>query len=84
MRPSGYEPLPTKLERIPTVRSSWEKVRPNQKVEVKENRQMGWRASTGPLTWDQRGGSQGEASGQQCGTIDGSNSWNAAILSCWG
>ena len=32
---------------------SWGQVRAN-KVEIKENRQMGWRVSTGPLAWDQR------------------------------
>ena len=29
-------------------------------------------------------GSQRESSRRQCGTIDGSNSWDAAILSGWG
>ena len=30
------------------------------------------------------GCSQREASGRQCGTIDGSNRWNAVIRSGWG
>ena len=52
----GIGPLATKLKRSPTARGSWGQVRPN-KVEAKEDRQMGWRISTGPLTWDLRRGS---------------------------
>ena len=51
----GMDPLTTKLERSPTARGSWGQVRPNKKVEAKENRQMGWRVSTEPLTWNLRG-----------------------------
>ena len=43
-----------KLERSPTARGSWGQVQPNR-VEAKENRQMGWGVSTGPLTWNLRG-----------------------------
>ena len=50
----GMDPLATKLERSPTARGSWGQVRPN-KVETRDNRQMGLRVSTGSLTWDLRG-----------------------------
>ena len=51
----GIDPLATKLERTPTARGSWGQVQPNKNVEAKENRQVDWRVSTGPLTWNLRG-----------------------------
>ena len=51
----GIDPLATKLERSPTARGSLGQVHPNKKVEAKQNRQMGWRVSTEPLTWNLRG-----------------------------
>ena len=53
----AIDPLAATLERSPTARSSWGQVQHNKEVEAKGNRNMGWRVSTGPLTWYQRAGS---------------------------
>ena len=44
------DPLITKLERSPTARASWGQVQPHKEAEAKENQQVGWSVSTGPLT----------------------------------